>query len=155
MQWCIFYHVIDKTHVNRKTNTVRNQVRMTWSSAPWRAVILNSFWIFFKILGMDVSRILPEVFLNIIALLEGNKSRNGWKLVRSPNGKLSLLIDHFPAKLHEHGSANQHHSMSGFVSQKQDTTASVPQIPPPKKKRKSPAQRRTARKRFQRWLEKR
>ena len=125
------------------------------SSAPWRAVILNMFWIFSKISGMDVSKIFPEVFLNIIRLLEVDKSRNRWKLTRSPNRKLSLLIDHFPAKQHEHGSANQHRSMSGFVSQKQDTTTFVPQIPPLKKKRKSPAQRRRARKRFQKWLEKR
>ena len=48
------------------------------SIAQWRAVILISFWIFSKMLGMDVSKILPEVFLNIIRLLEADKSRNGW-----------------------------------------------------------------------------
>ena len=81
-------------------------------------MILNSFWIFSKILGIDVSKILPEVFLNIIGLLEADKSRNDWKLTRSPNGKLSLLIDHFHAKQHERSSANQHRSRSGLVSQK-------------------------------------
>ena len=96
-----------------------------------------------------------KCFLNIIGLLEVDKSRNGRNLSRSPNGKLSLSITHFPAKEHERSSVNQHRSLSGLVSQEQDTTASGHQIIPPKKKRKTPAQRRRARKRFQKWLEKR
>ena len=85
---------------------------------------------------MNVSNILPEVFLNIIGLLEADKSRNGWNLSRSPNGKLSLSITHFPAKEHERSSVNQHLSLSGLVSQEQDTTASGHQIPPLRKRRK-------------------
>ena len=104
---------------------------------------------------MNASYILPEVFLNIICLLEADKSRNGWNLSRSPNGKLSISITHFSAKEHERSSVNQHRSLSVLVSQEQDTTASGHQIPHPKKKKKTPAQRRRARKRFQKWLDKR
>ena len=106
---------------------------------------------------MNASNTLPEVFLNIIVLLEADKSRNGLNLSRSPNGKLSLSITHFPAKEHERSSVNQHRSLSGLVSQEQVTTASGNQIhvPLPKKKKKTPAQRRRARKRFQKWLDKR
>ena len=114
-------------------------------------MFLYSLWILFKILDMNASNILPEVF----GLLEADKSRNGWNLSRSPNGKLSLSITHFPAKEHKRSSVNQHRSLSGLVSQKQDITASGHQIPPPKKKKKTPAQRRRARKRFQKWLDKR
>ena len=117
-------------------------------------MILYSLWVLFKILDMNASNILPEVFLNIIGLLEVDKSRNGWNLSRSQNGKLALSITHF-AKEHERSSVNQHRSLSGLVSQEQDTTASGHQIPPPKKKKKPPAQRRRARKRFQKWLDKR
>ena len=43
-------------------------------------MVLYSLWILFKILDMNASNILPEVFLNIIGLLEVDKSRNGWNL---------------------------------------------------------------------------
>ena len=78
--------------------------------------------------------------------MEGSDfSRNGWKLTRT------LFVD--PPLSRKLAPFNVH-SMSGFVSQKQDTTGFVSQIPPPKKKRKSLAQRRRARKRFQKWLKK-
>ena len=76
-------------------------------------MFLYSLWILYKILDMNASNILPEVFLNIIGLLEADKSRNGWNLSRSPNGKLSVSITHFPAKEHERSSVNQHRSLSG------------------------------------------
>ena len=103
---------------------------------------------------MEASKSLPDVFLNIIGLLEADKSRNGWNLSRSPNGKLSLSITHFPAKKDECGSVNQRRSLSSLESQEQDTTASGHQIPPSKKRKKTPAQKRRARKRYQKWLEK-
>ena len=103
---------------------------------------------------MKLSRVLPEVLLNIKGLLKADKSRNGWNLTKSPDGKFSLVIDYIPAK-NEWSLEVQHRSMPGLVSQQQDTTATVLEIPPPKKKQKSAAQRKRARKRFQRWLEKR
>ena len=54
-------------------------------------MFIDSLWILFKILDMNASNILPEVFLNIIGLLEADKSRNGWTFGRSPNGKLGKL----------------------------------------------------------------
>ena len=103
---------------------------------------------------MKLSKVLPEVLLNVIGLLGADNSRNGWNLTKSPDGKFSLVIDIIPAK-NERSSEVQHRSMPGLVSQQQDSTAIVLEIPPPKKKQKSAAQRRRARKRFQRWLEKR
>ena len=103
---------------------------------------------------MKLSKVFPEVLLNVIGLLEADNSRNGWNLTKSPDGKFSLVIDIIPAK-NERSSEVQHRSMPGSVSQQQDTTATVLEIPPPKKKQKSAAQRRRAWKRFQRWLEKR
>ena len=81
-------------------------------------MFIDSLLILFKILDMNASNILPEVFLNIIGLflLEADKSRNGWNLSRSPNGKLSLSIIHFPAKEHERSLVNQHRSLSGLVA---------------------------------------
>ena len=55
----------------------------------------------------------------------------------------------------ERSSVNQHRSLSGLVSQEQDTTVSGHQIPPSKiGRKKTPAQKRRARKRYQKWLEK-
>ena len=98
------------------------------SSAPWRAVILYSLWILFKILDMNASNILAEVFLNIIGLLEAINSRIGWNLSRSPNGKLSLAITHFPAKEHEGSLENQHRSLSGLVSPRTQNKYCVPGV---------------------------
>ena len=61
---------------------------------------------------MKLSKVLPEVLLNIIGLLEADNSRNGWNLTKSPDGKFSLVIDYIPAK-NERSSEVQHRSMPG------------------------------------------
>ena len=79
---------------------------------------------------MSSSKVLPDVFLDIIGLLEADKGRKGWNLARSSDGNFSLKINYFPAK-HERSSEVQHRSMPGLLSQQQDTTATVFEIPPP------------------------
>ena len=92
-------------------------------------MILKTLWIFIKILAMNWTKVLPKVFLKIIGLLEADKSRNEWKLSRSPDGNYSLVINHIPANNQERSSEVQHRSMPGSQLQQQDTTA-VLEVPP-------------------------
>ena len=43
-------------------------------------------------------KVLSEVILNILCLLEANCNHNSWKLIKSQTGKFSLFLGHFPAK---------------------------------------------------------
>ena len=76
------------------------------------------------------SRILPEVILSILGLLEAHKGLNSWKLSRTVAGKFSLSIDHIPAT----GGLTKSR-LPGLVSLRQDSVT-APVHTPAKPKRK-------------------
>ena len=77
------------------------------------------------------SRILPEVILSILGLLEADKVLNFWKLSRIVAGKFSLSIDHVSAT----GDLTKRR-LPGLVSLRQDSITG-PVHTPAKPKRKN------------------
>ena len=98
------------------------------------------------------SRILPEVILSILGLLEADKDLDSWKLSRTVAGKFSLSIDHVPTT----GGLTKRR-LPGLVSLRQDSVTAPVRTPakPKRKKQKSPAQRKRDRERKRKWRLKR